>query len=175
MQTNNKDNFLSLDFGLKEFGPRGIRDAVTSEFLGANLKSEKERLRIYRRFVHGKGSLNFSETERAKGFGTGAIEKFSHPDGIKTNKAFHPSGIKMLRAFHRAGWASRHTPQLNSPPEFHGASETDTDMVDRFRYRARYFTDSGIIGTKAFVSRHYQVFKHHFSSSLCISLIALRV
>ena len=27
--------------------------------------------------------------------------------------------------------------------------------VDRFRYRTRYFTDSGIIGTKEFVSTTY--------------------
>jgi len=31
--------------------------------------------------------------------------------------------------------------------------------VQRFRYRTRYFTDSGIIGTKAFVSKNYQRFK----------------
>ena len=36
--------------------------------------------------------------------------------------------------------------------------------VDRFRYRTRYFTDSGIIGTKEFVSRVYQGFKDYFSS-----------
>ena len=36
--------------------------------------------------------------------------------------------------------------------------------VDRFKYRTRYFTDSGIIGTKAFVTRLYQTFKGHFSS-----------
>ncbi len=36
--------------------------------------------------------------------------------------------------------------------------------VDRFKYRTRYFTDSGIIGTKAFVTRLYQTFKDHFSS-----------
>ncbi|MDY7034271.1 MAG: hypothetical protein SVY10_20495, partial [Thermodesulfobacteriota bacterium] len=35
---------------------------------------------------------------------------------------------------------------------------------DRFRYRTRYFTDSGIIGTKVFVQRYYEQFKHHFSS-----------
>ena len=104
-----------------------------------------------RKTERGTGGLGENkENERAKDFEIAAIEKFSHPDGIRTNKAFH--------------WASRHTPQLNSPPEFHGASETDTDMVDRFRYRARYFTDSGIIGTKAFVAHHYQAFKHHFSS-----------
>ena len=42
-----------------------------------------------------------------------------------------------------------------------GGSPSD---VDRFRYRTRYFTDSGIIGTKEFVSRVYQGFKGHFSS-----------
>ena len=36
--------------------------------------------------------------------------------------------------------------------------------MDRFRYRTRYFTDSGIIGTKEFVSRFYQAFKGNFSS-----------
>ena len=36
--------------------------------------------------------------------------------------------------------------------------------VDRFRYRTRYFTDSGIIGTKEFVSANYQRFKDIFMS-----------
>jgi len=36
--------------------------------------------------------------------------------------------------------------------------------VDRFLHRTRYFTDSGVIGTKAFVSRLYQRFKDYFSS-----------
>ena len=44
-----------------------------------------------------------------------------------------------------------------------GAS-LDLSSVDRFRYRTRYFTDSGIIGTKEFVSRVYQDFKGYFTS-----------
>ena len=36
--------------------------------------------------------------------------------------------------------------------------------IDRFRYRTRYFTDSGIIGSKAFVDRLYHKFETHFSS-----------
>ena len=36
--------------------------------------------------------------------------------------------------------------------------------VDRFRYRIRCFTDSGIIGTKEFVWRVYQNFKGYFAS-----------
>ena len=47
--------------------------------------------------------------------------------------------------------------------ELHGAS-LDLSRVDRFRYRTRYFTDSGIIGTKEFVSRVYQDFKGYFAS-----------
>ena len=35
---------------------------------------------------------------------------------------------------------------------------------DRFRYRTRYFTDSGIVGTKEFVSTTYQRFKTHFNA-----------
>lgn len=37
-------------------------------------------------------------------------------------------------------------------------------IKDRFRYRTRYFTDSGIIGTKEFVYRCYLKFKDYFSS-----------
>jgi len=32
--------------------------------------------------------------------------------------------------------------------------------ASRLRYRTRYFTDSGIIGSKEFVSSHYERFKH---------------
>jgi len=41
LQTNNKDNLLSLDFGLREFG----------------VKSTKQRLANYRAYVHEKGGL----------------------------------------------------------------------------------------------------------------------
>jgi REP element-mobilizing transposase RayT len=34
--------------------------------------------------------------------------------------------------------------------------------AERFMNRTRYFTDSGIIGSKAFVAEHYQIFKHVF-------------
>jgi len=36
--------------------------------------------------------------------------------------------------------------------------------TDRFIKKTRYFTDSGIIGTKAFVAENYQRFKHMFQS-----------
>ncbi len=36
--------------------------------------------------------------------------------------------------------------------------------IHRFRCRTRWFTDSGIIGSREFVSKNYQHFKHHFNS-----------
>jgi putative transposase len=92
MQAKNEDAFLSIDFGLREFG----------------VKDEEERRRYYRRFVYKMGSLRALKKERKKDFEIGG--------------------------------------------------------VDRFRYRTRYFTDSGIIGTKAFVERIYQSFKHYYTS-----------
>lgn len=50
VQTNNRDNFLSTDFGLKEF----------------NVRSEKERIRMYRRYVYEAGSLNQPEKGSVK-------------------------------------------------------------------------------------------------------------
>ena len=36
--------------------------------------------------------------------------------------------------------------------------------VDRLRFRTRYFADSGIIGTKGFVSHYYEMFKGCFNA-----------
>ncbi len=36
--------------------------------------------------------------------------------------------------------------------------------ASRLRYRTRYFTDSGVIGSKEFVSFNYQRFKHLFAT-----------
>ena len=105
VQTNNRDNFLSTDFGLKEF----------------NVKSEKERIRRYRRYVYEAGAINQSEKGKAKVIDGKVLEK-------ERNKGFELS------------------------------------RSDRFKYRTRYFTDSGIIGSKEFVSRHYKRFKHLFYS-----------
>ena len=47
-----------------------------------------------------------------------------------------------------------------------GKRERDFKLneVDRFRYRTRYFADSGIIGSSEFVDRIYQQFKHDFTA-----------
>jgi len=36
--------------------------------------------------------------------------------------------------------------------------------IDRLRFKTRYFTDSGIIGTKSFVNCYYEMFKNNFRS-----------
>jgi hypothetical protein len=105
LQTENKDQFLSTDFGLKEF----------------NVKREKERIIRYRRYVYEAGAISRPKKTQAK-----VID-----DKVIANE--RKGGFKISR-------------------------------VDRFRYRTRYFTDSGIIGSKEFVAQNYQRFKHLFYS-----------
>ncbi|MBW2100930.1 MAG: hypothetical protein JRG68_09305, partial [Deltaproteobacteria bacterium] len=60
-----------------------------------------------------------------------------------------------------AGKGARIDPQVL---EKERENDFNLDRAARFKYRTRYFTDSGIIGTKAFVASHYQQFKHLFQS-----------
>jgi REP element-mobilizing transposase RayT len=105
LQTQNKDGFLSTDFGLKEF----------------NVKSKKERVRRYRKYVYEAGSIQSGDRPFAKTIPEKIVDK-------QRKKDF------------------------------------EITRTDRFIYRTRYFTDSGIIGSKEFVSNTYQQFKHLFQS-----------
>jgi putative transposase len=105
VQTGNRDHFLCTDFGLKQF----------------HVKSKKERIRRYRRYVYEAGSLNRPERGSVKAIEDKVLEK------------------ERSRGF-------------------------ELSKTDRFRYRTRYFTDAGIIGSKEFVSAHYQRFKNIFAS-----------
>ena len=105
LQTENKDQFLSTDFGLKEF----------------YVKSEKERIRRYRRYVYEAGAISRPDNMQSKVIDDKLVEK-------ERKKDFEIS------------------------------------RISRFRYRTRYFTDSGIIGSKEFVAENYQRFKHLFHS-----------
>ena len=132
VQTNNRDHFLSTDFG-----PGEMRSAVTSELhpstivptYGADrvglkefsVQSEKERIRRYRRYVYKAGALNRPEKGKPKVIADKILKK------------------ERKREF-------------------------ELSRSDRFRYRTRYFTDSGIIGSKEFVSKTYIRFKHNFNS-----------
>jgi REP element-mobilizing transposase RayT len=101
-QTNNKNNFLSLDFGLKEFG----------EF------NENERFRKYRKFVYETGAIDYRKGAKIH---AKTVDKERRRD-FKISKA------------------------------------------DRFKQRTRYFTDSGIIGSKEFVRDNFLRFKHLFQT-----------
>jgi hypothetical protein len=105
LQTNNRDDFLSTDFGLKEF----------------NVKSKKERIRRYRRYVYEAGAVNRPASRKVKVIDDKIIQK-------ERKKEFEIS------------------------------------RSSRFRYRTRYFIDSGVIGSKEFVSKTYLRFKHVFNS-----------
>jgi REP-associated tyrosine transposase len=105
MQTDNKDNFLSTDFGLKEF----------------NVRSEKERVRRYRKYMYEAGSIDRPDKGKVKVIDPRVLLKEKSKD------------FKITQA-------------------------------SRLRYRTRYFTDSGIIGSKEFVAAHYQRFQHLFMS-----------
>jgi putative transposase len=108
VQTGNKDNFLSTDFGLKEFNPPAADKC---------LKSKKERIRRCRRYVYEAGTLNQPEQGTAK---------------VIEDKVFEKERRR----------------------------EFELSRSDRFRYRTRHFTDSGIIGSKEFVAANYRRFKH---------------
>jgi len=105
VQTDNKDGFLSTDFGLKEF----------------NVQSEKERIRLYRKYVYETGAIQRNNQQQSKIIDEKIVAK-------EQKKNFEIS------------------------------------RKDRFLYRTRYFTDSGVIGTKEFVAANYQKFKGVFMS-----------
>ena len=105
IQTGNKDDFLSLDFGLIEFG----------------LIDAQERLKRYRRYVYEAGAVDRSEKGQRKVIDDAVVKKEQK-------------------------------------------REYEISRIDRFRYRTRYFTDSGVIGSKEFVSKTYMSFRHVFHS-----------
>jgi REP element-mobilizing transposase RayT len=105
IQTGNKGDFLSLDFGLKEFG----------------IIDTEERLKRYRRYVYEAGAVDRSEKGQRKVIDDAVVKKEQK-------------------------------------------REYEISRIDRFRYRTRYFTDSGVIGSKEFVSMNYKRFKGVFMS-----------
>jgi REP element-mobilizing transposase RayT len=102
VQTAKKDNFLSVDYGLKEFGEM----------------NDSERFRRYRRFLYEAGAVE-------KGVGRTIDEKIL--------SAEHKKDFNLAR-------------------------------TRRFLYRTRYFTDSGIIGTKGFVRLTYNRVKEKYDA-----------
>ncbi|VTR64191.1 conserved hypothetical protein [Desulfosarcina cetonica] len=105
IQVSNKEGFLSTDFGLKQF----------------NVKSDEERVRLYRQYVYETGAIQQADKPYTK----------TIPEKIVTKER--------ERNF-------------------------EVDRKEPFLYRTRYFTDSGMIGSREYVSNTYQQFKHLFQS-----------
>jgi hypothetical protein len=137
IQTGNKDDFLSLDFGpvkyaslsLRElhraspvkYASQSLRELHRARLIEFGLIDAQERLRRYRRYVYEAGALDHPNKAQARVIDNDIVE---------------------------------HERKKNY----------EISRADRFRYRTRYFTDSGIIGTKEFVSENYQRFKDIFMS-----------
>jgi len=64
-----------------------------------------------------------------------------------------------LRELHQAGLK-----EFNVKSKKERKKDFELSRSDRFNYRTRYFTDSGIIGSKEFVSDNYRRFKDLFMS-----------
>ena len=104
-QTGNGEDFLSLDFGVAEFGE----------------KDADERLRLYRRFVYEAGAVDHPNKPNAKKIRKNVLRK-------ARKKNFKPT------------------------------------RMERFLVRTRYFSDSGVIGSKAFVAESYLTFQDLFQN-----------
>ncbi|MCP4755186.1 MAG: hypothetical protein GY866_30325, partial [Proteobacteria bacterium] len=102
LQTGNKDDLLSLEFGIQGEEKLGL----------------EERIERYRKFVYEIGTL---PTEKGKSIDKEILEK-------------------------------------------HQDKQFKTTKTDCFKYRTRYFTDSGVIGSKRFVFENYKRFKDLFNS-----------
>ena len=98
----------------------------------------EERLKRYRRYVYEAGALDRSDAGSARVIDKDIVEK--------------------------EGQTPVKSAALVFIEELNGVNKYEIKRIDRFRYRTRYFTDSGIIGTKEFVSINYQRFKGVFMS-----------
>ena len=70
------------------------------------------------------------------------------------------SGIERLRTFRRFVYEKGELEGV----EKERWRDFELRSADRFLLRTRYFTDSGIIGSKAYVSRVYRAFKDRYAA-----------
>jgi hypothetical protein len=114
-------------------------------------------------------TLNYKATVSVQG-------KFSDPATIRIEKLYKHTGMSrdiptyagilllVLLWFRDLRVSYRKSAALVFREEFNGVKNYEISRIDRFRYRIRFFTDSGSIGTKDFVSDNYQRFKKVFMS-----------
>ncbi len=99
--------------------------------------AQKERVRRYRGYVYEAGAINRPEKGKVP-------EKYAPLSQVNFTGQAKVIGDRVL--------------------EKERKREFELSRSDRFNYRTRYFTDSGVIGSKEFVSKTYMRFKHHFNS-----------
>ena len=144
IQSKNKGGVLSTDFGLKEF----------------NVKSGKERVRRYREYVYETGAIKpptkpHSNSHSSATFVGGVDDSSKYSEC--TSAAASPGRLGIIsnaKRNDRSICGKIVTKERNRNFEI--------SRTDRFLYRTRYFTDSGIIGSREFVFGTYQQFKHLF-------------
>ena len=120
LQSGNKDNLLSLDFGLRDWEE----------------DDPSEIVRKYREFVYETGAVDAGP--------------------VKCSEAALPEA-----GFNRAGKGARIEGKIVDRER---RRKYKVSRVDRFLYRTRYFTDSGILGSKEFVSEVFERVKHMLRS-----------
>jgi len=108
----------------------------------------EERLKRYRRYIYEAGAINRPD----KGDAPEEYASLSQVNSTPVRK-FLPTG--------QAGQAKVIGERIL---EKERRRDFELSRNDRFRYRTRYFTDSGVIGSKEFDSKTYIRFKHHFNT-----------
>ena len=120
----------------------GNKDSLLSIDFGMKEWNEfnpKEIVRKYRQFVYETGAAEESEELGAAGDRGQKSEASGQPE--KATRGIDPKIVKKERK-----------------------KNYKVSRVDRFRYRCRYFTDSGVIGGKDFVQEVFDQVKHLLTS-----------
>jgi hypothetical protein len=122
----------------------------------------KERVRRYREYVYETGAVPTSNKPYSNSHSSatfvGGVD-----DSSKYTKSTSASASPDRRGIISNGkWKKRNIDEKVLEKE--RKRDFEISRTDRFLYRTRYFTDSGIIGSREFVFGTYQQFKHLFQS-----------
>jgi hypothetical protein len=119
-----------------------------------------ERLTRYRRYVYEARAVDRSEKQLAPVPSSGATPV---PSAGATGQAVQAAVIDNS-VLEKERKTPVKYPSLLSKINLTGQGDFEIKRIQRFRYRTRCFTDSGIIGTKKFVAANYRRFKDLFMS-----------
>ena len=128
---------MSLDIGPVKCASLSLRELHQARLKEFGIVNTEKRLKRYQRYVYEAGTVNHAKKDQA------------------------PEEYAPLSQVNCTGQARVID---NEIVEHERENDFELNRMRRFRYRTRYFTDSGIIGTKEFVSENYQRFKDLFMS-----------